>query len=205
MHQFAEATQQTQEKSNTDVTSARTRTAGGAILHVPSSTSSVERPFDRGYNKRLLDSVGLDILNPTILVPRGDSATTRNKRDSRTTQTASKSDHSEDHPWTAWTTQSSVWSSPSTHSGQRPSPLDSLQPVDPAVIDYLRSLGLSPDKYASKLRSVGLDSGILLDAMKRMVPDNRKDKLEEDLQRLTGLTVAEAMVLVSGLRTGTVA
>lgn len=205
MHQRKEAMRQARKQVNIDATSVQTQAAGDAMKHGSMPTSHAARPSDRGYNERLLNSVGVDLLwNPTFSKTLSDSAMARIEETTPTTQTSPKSNHGGVYTWTPRTnTGPDVWPSSSAQSHFFRSPLGSSQPVDPAVIDYLHSLGLSPDKYASKLRCVGLDSGTLLDAMKRMVPDNRKDKLEEDLQRLTGLTVAEAMVLVSGLRTGT--
>ncbi|KAH9829422.1 uncharacterized protein C8Q71DRAFT_403129 [Rhodofomes roseus] len=53
------------------------------------------------------------------------------------------------------------------------------------------------EKYASKLKDIGLDSEALIRCMRGLVPESRKDKLEEELQRRGGLTVVEAMVLIS--------
>ncbi|KAH9923595.1 uncharacterized protein B0H18DRAFT_1120255 [Fomitopsis serialis] len=88
----------------------------------------------------------------------------------------------------------------SSATTQRKIPDATLDNVDPAVIQYLRSLGLPPEKYVIKLNSIGLNTGALITAMKRLVPESRKDKSEEELQRRAGVTVVEAMVLISGLR-----
>ncbi|KAH9923593.1 uncharacterized protein B0H18DRAFT_1120253 [Fomitopsis serialis] len=90
-----------------------------------------------------------------------------------------------------------------SHSAQTilPNPLPNAPTgIDPDVAQYVKSLGLPPEVYASKLELVGLKNGIILNATKNFVPDSRKDKLEEDLQKLAGLTVAESMILISGLR-----
>lgn len=176
----AEDTQQTRSQATTNP--------------APSSAFYVARPFHefhQGYNTRLLQSVGVDIWSPASSATVDHSATARTEEVAPTTPTELKFSEGRQHLWTSWTTHPSVRPSPSANSGRSCTPVDKSQPIDPAVIDYLRSLGLSPDKYASKLRCVGLDSG------------NRKDKLEEDLQRLTGVTVVEAMALVSGLRKDT--
>lgn len=99
--------------------------------------------------------------------------------------------------------------------GARPASVDASQPrstapvesadpdvvhADPDVVHYLEKLGLPAEVYASKLEAVGLKNGAIMNAMRKSVPETRKDKLEEDIQRLGGVSVAEAMVLVSGLR-----
>ncbi|KAH9829421.1 uncharacterized protein C8Q71DRAFT_790106 [Rhodofomes roseus] len=65
--------------------------------------------------------------------------------------------------------------------------------IDPDVRRYLESLGFAPEMYASKLEVVGLKNGAIINAIKNFVPESRKDKLEEDLQRLAGLTVGESI------------
>ncbi|KAH9923599.1 uncharacterized protein B0H18DRAFT_456180 [Fomitopsis serialis] len=72
--------------------------------------------------------------------------------------------------------------------------------VDPDVARYIQSLGWDPEVYASKLECIGLKNGAMINATRNLVSESRKDKLEEDLQRLAGLTVVESMILVSGLR-----
>ncbi|KAH9923592.1 uncharacterized protein B0H18DRAFT_1014111 [Fomitopsis serialis] len=80
-------------------------------------------------------------------------------------------------------------------------PLSAIhQNVDPDVRRYLESLRLSPEVYASKLERIGLKNGAMIDATRDFISESRKDKLEEDLQKLAGLTVIESMVLISGLR-----
>lgn len=74
--------------------------------------------------------------------------------------------------------------------------------VDPDVVRYLEKLGLRADVYVSNLEAVGLTNGALLDAMRKSVSEARKDKLEKEIQRLGGVSIAEAMVLISGLRNG---
>ncbi|TFY69215.1 hypothetical protein EVJ58_g546 [Rhodofomes roseus] len=78
-----------------------------------------------------------------------------------------------------------------------PAPRDT---IDPDVRRYLESLGFEPEVYASKLEIIGLKNGAVINAIKNFVPESRKDKLEEDLQNLAGLTVGESMALISGLR-----
>ncbi|KAH9923594.1 uncharacterized protein B0H18DRAFT_1120254 [Fomitopsis serialis] len=77
---------------------------------------------------------------------------------------------------------------------------NTLAGIDPDVIRYVESLGLPAEVYAGKLELVGLKNATILNATKNFVPESRKDKLEEDLQKLAGLTVAESMILISGLR-----
>ena len=68
--------------------------------------------------------------------------------------------------------------------------------VDPDVVRYLEGLDLPAELYASKPEAIGLENG----SMRKLVPESRKDKLEEEIQRLGGVSVAEAMVLISELR-----
>ena len=72
--------------------------------------------------------------------------------------------------------------------------------LDPDVVQYITGLGLAPHIYASRLALIGLTSGAIIAATRNFVSEARKDKLEEDLQRLSGLSVLECAVLISGLR-----
>lgn len=72
--------------------------------------------------------------------------------------------------------------------------------LDPDVVQYITRLGLAPHIYASRLALIGLTSGAIIAATRNYVSEARKDKLEEDLQRLSGLSVLECAVLISGLR-----
>ena len=67
-------------------------------------------------------------------------------------------------------------------------------------MQYITGLGLAPHIYASRLALLGLTSGAIIAATRNFVSEARKDKLEEDLQRLSGLSVLECAVLISGLR-----
>lgn len=74
-----------------------------------------------------------------------------------------------------------------------------LQGEDPRVVEYVESLGLPAD-VACKLVVVGLKNMAMIHAMKNIVSESRKDKLEEELQTRAGLSFLEAVVFVSGLR-----
>lgn len=89
---------------------------------------------------------------------------------------------------------------PSPRTSEEGAPSAVLKGADPDIVRYLEGLGLPAEVYASKLEAVGLKNGTILNAMRELVPENRKDKLEEEMQRLGGVSVAEAMVLVSGFR-----
>lgn len=78
-------------------------------------------------------------------------------------------------------------------------PRSTLSGVDPHVIEYVEKLGLSAD-VACKLGAVGLKNIAMVHAMRDVVSESRKDKLEEELQNRAGLSFLEAVVFVSGLR-----
>ena len=71
--------------------------------------------------------------------------------------------------------------------------------ADPRVLEYIENLGLSAD-VAGKLELAGLKNIKMIRAMKDVLSDSRKDKLEEELQTRAGLSFLEAVVFVSGLR-----
>ncbi|KZT73325.1 hypothetical protein DAEQUDRAFT_464312 [Daedalea quercina L-15889] len=75
-----------------------------------------------------------------------------------------------------------------------------LEGIDPDVTRYTETLGLPPDIYASKLEAIGLKNGAIINATRNFISEDRKDKLEQELQKLCGLSVVESMVLISGLR-----
>lgn len=54
--------------------------------------------------------------------------------------------------------------------------------------------------YAPKLVSIGLKSEAILNATRRFVSDAQKARLESALQTTAGLSFAEAIVLMAGLR-----
>ena len=75
-----------------------------------------------------------------------------------------------------------------------------IEVLHPDVIRYVEELGLPVEPYARKLASIGLKSGVLLDATRRLLSDKDKDRLEAELQRSAGLDLAECLVLMAGLR-----
>ena len=83
-------------------------------------------------------------------------------------------------------------------------PVDWVAPalagIDPGVVRYVEALGLPAEVYAPKLVSVGLKSEAILNATRNFVSDTQKARLESALQTTAGLSFAEAIVLMAGLR-----
>lgn len=75
-----------------------------------------------------------------------------------------------------------------------------LVDIDRGVAQYVENLGLPAEVYAPKLVSIGLKSEAILNATRKHVSDAQKTRLESALQTEAGLSFAEAIVLMAGLR-----
>ena len=78
--------------------------------------------------------------------------------------------------------------------------IPALANVDPGVVRYVEALGLPAELYAPKLVSIGLKNEAILNATRNFVSETQKARLENALQTTAGLSFAEALVLMAGLR-----